>query len=162
MLELKQITEENFDACISLKVHESQKRFVADNLMSLAQAYLAVSNHSCIPIPFALYDGEIPVGFLMMAYHAAPDQDDPEELFHESIYEIWRLMIDERFQGKGYGKQALEKAVAYLRTQPYGESKKIVLSYEPDNFTAKRLYASAGFAETGNIFDGEAVAVLDL
>lgn len=162
MVEFRKITEENFEACMALEVHENQKSFVAENLKSLAQAYLAASNHSCTPIPFALYDNDTPVGFIMMAYHSAPAADDPGELFHESIYEIWRLMIDKHFQGKGYGRQALEKAIAYIHTYPFGESKKIVLSYEPENLTAKHLYASVGFVESGDIFDNEIIAVLDL
>lgn len=162
MIELRPITRENFESCMSLTVHESQKHFVADNRTSLAQAYLAVSNHYCIPMPFALYDGETPVGFIMMAFDDAPPEDTPDEPFQESIYEIWRLMIDARYQGRGYGRQALECAIAYLRTKPCGESKKIVLSYEPENQIAKQLYAAVGFTETGLIYDGEAVAVLPL
>ena len=40
--------------------------------------------------------------------------------------------------------------------------KEVSISYEPENEGARKLYASLGFAETGEIVDDETVAVLKL
>jgi diamine N-acetyltransferase len=50
----------------------------------------------------------------------------------------------------------LEKYRADERVQVVG------ISYEPDNDVARKLYASLGFVETGEIVDGEALALLKL
>ncbi len=145
MVSLSFITDENFNECIGLKVTEDQRSFVATNVYSLAQAWLYHPN----AYPFAIYADDVMVGFVMMGY-------DTE---HDS-YDIWRFMIDERYQGKGYGKAALARAIEYLRD--VHEVKEIMISYKPDNVVAKTLYASAGFVETGEMYDGEILAKLTL
>ena len=69
-------------------------------------------------------------------------------------YNLWRLMIDKNHQNRGYGKQALELALSFIRTFPCGKADYCWLSYEPENVVAKALYASFGFIETGEK-DGE-------
>ena len=56
-------------------------------------------------------------------------------------------MIDEKYQNKGFGKEALKKAIEFIKTKPCGEAKYITLSYEKENVVAKNLYASFGFYE---------------
>ena len=77
-------------------------------------------------------------------------------------YTLWRLMIDENHQKKGYGKEAVRLALEFIRTWPCGKAEYCVLSYEPENSAAKKLYASFSFEETGEIAGGEAIAVLKL
>ncbi|HHY64976.1 MAG TPA: GNAT family N-acetyltransferase, partial [Clostridiaceae bacterium] len=67
MISLRKITFENFGECISLEVREDQKNFVARNLYSLAEAYIALTNGS-VPMPFAIYNDETMVGFIMISY----------------------------------------------------------------------------------------------
>jgi diamine N-acetyltransferase len=71
-------------------------------------------------------------------------------------------MIDKRYQGKGYGRQGMLKVLEHIRTFPYGKTNIAVLSYEPENIVAKKLYESLGFVETGEIEEGEHVAKLVL
>ncbi|SHJ05620.1 diamine N-acetyltransferase [Clostridium cavendishii DSM 21758] len=156
MIELRKITEDNFNECIKLEPKEEQKRFVAPNIRSLAEAYVALSNNDCIPMTYAIYNDDIMVGFIMLAYN---EDEDHEE---ENVYWVCRLMIDKRHQGNGYGKEAMIKAIEVIRTFPYGKASKVSLSYEPENEGAKRLYASLGFIETGIIEDDEMVANLIL
>lgn len=162
MVVFKKIDENNFEECINLSVFEEQKMFVADNTLSMAQAYLSLTNNYCIPMPYAIYDEDRMIGFIMMAYHTKPEIKDEEELYDEAIYEIWRLMIDKSYQGKGYGRQSMDKAIEYIKTYPCGDAKKIVLSYEPENIGAKHLYESCGFVNTGDELEGEIVSVFDL
>lgn len=158
MVELKKITYDNFNECIKLVTTEEQKEFVASNIYSLAEAYVALTNQECIPMPYAIYNDDIMVGFLMMSYNEK-DEDDDED---EDAYSIWRFMIDKKYQGKGYGKESMAKALQLIKTFPHGEAKLVVLSYEPENVVAKKLYASFEFEETGEIEYGEAVAILKL
>lgn len=152
MIELRKITEDNFNECIKLEVKEEQKGYVASNMCSLAEAYVALINNQCIPMPYAIYYNDSIVGFIMMLY----TQVD------EDAYWVGRLMIDKQYQGKGYAKEAMAKALELIKTFPYGKASAVFLSYEPENVVAKTLYKSLGFVETGKIEDGELVAKLDL
>ncbi len=84
MVTLRKITEDNFIECISLEPMEDQKKFVARNIYSLAEAYIALANGYCIPMPYAIYDDETMVGFLMLSYEQADKEDD------ETFYKIRR------------------------------------------------------------------------
>ena len=87
--------------------------------------------------------------------------EDESELIREN-YSIWRLMIDKRFQGQGFGRQTLDAAMERIRAFPYGEAKKVWLSYEPENTRAREIYRKYGFVENGEMCGGEIVAEMDL
>ena len=92
------------------------------------------------------------------------EEDDPDFIFDN--YGIWRLMIDKRYQGKGYGRKAMELALEFICTWLSGKSKYCWISYEPENESAKNLYASFGFVEQPQYFKGkpgeEIPAILEL
>ncbi|MCI8624257.1 MAG: GNAT family N-acetyltransferase [Provencibacterium sp.] len=158
-MELRTIGFHNLWEIVRLSVKESQKSFVASNTVSLLEAYAALSS-GCTALPFGLYEGEQPVGFVMFGYGKTEDGDEPD--IAEGNYCLWRFMIDERFQGKGLGRKALEASLRYLQTFPCGEAGYCWLSYEPENTVARALYQSAGFIETGATCGNERVAVLEL
>ena len=68
------------------------------------------------------------------------------------------FQIDRRFQRRGYGRAALVALIEALRDKP--GCREIVLTYLPANDPARRLYASVGFTETGEMLDDEVVARL--
>jgi diamine N-acetyltransferase len=76
----------------------------------------------------------------------------------EGKYWILRVMVDRRFQGKGYGHAAMELLLDRLRA--ISGCDEVAISYEPENDVARRLYASFGFRETGEVVEGETVARL--
>jgi diamine N-acetyltransferase len=152
MIELRKITDDNFDECIKLEPKEEQKDYIASNISSIAEAYVALTNNE-LPMPYAVYDNDIMVGFIMLSYDVNDD---------ENTYWVCRLMIDKRYQGKGYGKETMIKALELIKTFPYGKASVVSLSYEPENLVARKLYASLGFVETGKIAYGELVAKLAL
>lgn len=156
MIELRKITFDNFDECIKLEPKEEQKSFVASNLRSLAEAYVALTNNEGIPMPYSIYDNDSMIGFIMLVYEEADENSDKD------VYWVCRLMIDKRYQGKGYGKETMSKALKLIRTFPHGKATVVALSYEPENVVAKTLYESFGFVETGEIEEGELVAKLVL
>ncbi len=143
---LRRIDGSNLHQIIALKVRPEQQAFVASNVYSLAQAY---AEPCCEPL--AVYAGDTPVGFVMTAL----DEQDGE-------YWIYRLMIAESEQGKGYGRAAMAQVIARLRKH-HPERKVLYISFEPQNEAARRLYASLGFAPDGRMDDdGEEIYRLTL
>lgn len=141
MIQLKKITEENFLDAFALNLAPGQERFVSHPIRSLAQAY--VYREQCQP--FGIYEGETMVGYLMVLY----DHDIPE-------YDIWHMMIDAAYQGRGYGRAALDCALEYIEGKPFGASDRVTLTCNRENTQALKLYRSKGFAETGAV-DGDEV-----
>ena len=62
-------------------------------------------------------------------------------------------MIDKRYQGRGFGKEAFKQVLDFVRSKPCGDAECVWLSYEPENEVAKKLYASFGFVEEPKGFD---------
>jgi len=137
MVHLEPVTKENLDAVLSLKVDESQKHFVSSTAESLAQAYV----YTKTAFPFAVYDHQEIVGFIMMGYY--------EE---KKYYTLWKLLIDQRYQGRGYGKAALELGIVFLKER--FQVKEIYTGVIPGNSAAKSLYRSIGFEDTGLFENG--------
>lgn len=143
-MEFRRITWDNFIECIELKVTPDQQRFISSNQHALAEAYVA-SDEGQIIITFAVYKEDNMVGFISMYY------DDGDGNFDYSSYGIFKMMIDQRYQGKGYGKEMVVKAIEYARTFPRGKAKVVELTYKPENLAAKKIYDSLGFIQTGEI-----------
>ena len=141
---------------IKLDVKDTQKNFVAPNNISIIEAYATIQS-GYVALPFGLYEDNTYVGFVMLGYGTNGDEDEPE-IVHQN-YCIWRFMIDERYQGMGYGKKAMECVLDFIKTYPCGEAKYCWLSYEPDNEDAKALYTRFGFEENGQMSGDEIVAV---
>jgi len=139
-VELRKIDADNYSECLDLQVNDDQRNFVASNVYSLAQAWVHYEN----AYPFAIYAGDVMVGFVMMGYDSEKNR-----------YIIWRFMIDKRYQNKGYGKAALALSIKHL-AEKYNVNE-IFLSFEPANHIAERLYDSFGFMKTGEVDHGELV-----
>lgn len=73
-------------------------------------------------------------------------------------------MIDKKYQGQGFGKEALRLAIEFVKTFPAGKSEACWLSYEPENEGARNLYLKAGFVERLDLHkeDMEIPAVIKL
>jgi diamine N-acetyltransferase len=52
--------------------------------------------------------------------------------------------------------------IVLIRFREHEQIRQVGISYEPENESARRLYASLGFVEPGEILDGETLAVLKL
>ena len=146
---LKPIDDTNREAVLKLTVREDQP-FVAPNDVSLRQADEANAEDPGVARPFAIYADEKLVGFCMFAFD--PEEEDPDDR-----YWLWRFMIDKSEQGKGYGQAALAEIIKYFRDNGADQ---LWLSTEPENECGVHVYHKAGFKETGDIDDGEAVFAL--
>jgi len=152
MPEIRPVTKDNWQTLIKLKVRDDQKHFVASNVYSIAQAQFGDEYEGHWDLhPFGIYEGDTPVGFLMYALNFEHPQ--------QQAY-IQRLMVDEKFQGQGYGKFGMEWMLELFRADD--RIKEVSISYEPENEGARKLYASLGFIETGRIVEEEVEAVLKL
>lgn len=136
MVELKEITTDNFEEVMALKVSDEQKSFVSTVAYSLAQAWVYKT-----AFPFAVYADNKPVGFIMMGYYTERKQ-----------YTLWKFLIDERYQNKGYGRKALLSAIEYMAEEH--RAREIYTGVALGNSAAKHLYSSVGFEETGVIENG--------
>ena len=139
-IKLKEIDADNFDEIISLKVG----KYCASNLYSLAQAKIFPE-----AIPLAIYNDDIPVGFIM--YGKEP-RDNNE-------YWIDRLMIDEKYQKNGFGKIAMEIIIEKIKQDK--TQNKIKLSTDPENIIGRKFYSKLGFKETGEMHDDEVLMILE-
>ena len=165
-IRLEKINDDNVYEILNLRVNKEQKHFVAQNIYSIVHAYLALTSGKQA-FPFGIYLGKKPIGFLMIGYDIMDEKTkaDPNcGWFIRNSYIIWRLMIDRRYQGKGYGRAAMQLALDFVRTFPCGEADYCWLSYEPENTVAQNLYRSLGFEEVPQAYyeNGEMPAVLKL
>ena len=152
MPEIQPVTKDNWVALIKLQVREDQRNFVASNGFSIAQAQFGDDYEGHWDLhPIGIYDQDAPVGFLMYGHN-----------FDHPRYQVFilRLMVDEKSQGKGYGRFGVQKVLEILR--PDERIHAVRISYEPENTVARQLYASLGFTETGRMLEGEAEAILKL
>ena len=160
MIKLKKINRNNIGEILKLEVFDNQKSFVATNNSSIIEAYLAITENNHV-FTFGIYKDDIPIGFLMIGYDVISDDEDAP-MIAKGNYNIWRLMIDKKFQGKGFGKKAIDLALEFVNSFPCGTAKYCWLSYESENDLARYLYKSVGFVETEEKDGEEIVAILEL
>jgi diamine N-acetyltransferase len=148
---LREITEENHDAVCALAVREGQERFVASVARSLDDA---AATPEAKPWYRAVYAGDEPVGFVMLSWNVPPGR--PGVI---GPYFLWRLLIDKRHQGRGFGREVLTQIVDLVHADGATE---LLTSYRPGDGEPWPFYRGFGFVPTGQIDDGEIVLRLDL
>ena len=141
---LQEITADTVRAVCRLAVTEKQNQFVAPNAVSIAQAHF--NEHAWFR---AIYADETPVGFVQLY----DDGTKPE-------YFLWRMMIDARYQGMGFGRRAMALLIDYVRTRP--GATELVTSVVQGDGSPQGFYERLGFELTGDFEGGEAVLKLKL
>ncbi len=145
-LHFEPVTGQNREAVLALRTAPGQEGFIETVDQCLDEA----ASRKCWR-PVGIYDGPLLVGFSM--YGKFPLEGFP-------FGRVWldRLLIDARYQGRGYGKAALSGLTERLRREY--RCKKIYLSVIPGNGRAQKLYTDFGFRSTGK-FDphGEEIFV---
>ncbi|HOJ45280.1 MAG TPA: GNAT family N-acetyltransferase [Bacilli bacterium] len=150
-IHLKRITPTNVFDIIKLSetLTEYQKKCVAHNAVSLAQAYTEKKR----AWPRAIYLGNKPIGFVMVALW---DDDIPKEDWPS--YYLWRMMIAKNFQGQGHGTKVLDMIVAKCREDGI---KTLYVSCETEQEQPYKFYIDYGFIDTGRN-DGEQILKMSL
>jgi diamine N-acetyltransferase len=129
---------------LSETLTDPSMKFVAPNAISLAEAHF--NKHTWFR---AIYAGRTPVGFVML--------DDNEQ---EEDYFLWRFMIAEPYQGRGYGREALRRLVEYVKTRP--GAKELSVSCGQGEGSPEGFYLKLGFVHTGQMEGDEVVLRLPL
>src|SRR5882672_1528298 len=144
-LALREITAQNWQECISLRVTKKQIPYIPSNIFSLAESKFLPDR-----VPLGIFDGEAMVGLVVCSY-------SPE---HARAW-IHRIMIDEKFQNKGYSRATMQKILQRLTRIP--GCKFIGADWRPGNSNLEKCYASFQFQKTGQrTAEGDVVAILRL
>ncbi len=150
-LHLRDITDDNRDAVLALKVEPTQNQFVA----SVAQSLRDAEDHpEAKPWYRAIYDGDEPVGFVMMSWNVPPGQPG---IF--GPYFLWRLLVDERHQRRGVGRAGLSQVIELAKLDGATE---LLTSYQPGDGEPWPFYQRFGFEPTGELDGTEVLLRLDL
>jgi diamine N-acetyltransferase len=147
---LREITSESVHAVIKLSVAADQHRFVASNSISLAEALF--SDEAWYR---AVYDSEELVGFVMLSDESLKKEPPPEPNIG-----LWRLMIDQRFQKRGIGREVMRLVLEYVRSRPGIHY--FYTSYVAEPGGPGPFYLGLGFEPNGEVEDGEVVVIYPL
>jgi len=149
---LREITDANRDEVLALRVAPEQSRFVGSVAGALDEAERYPEGKAWYR---AIYDGEEPVGFVMLSWDVTPV---PGEII--GPWYLWKLLIDERHQRHGYARAALRQVVEIVRAAGATE---LLTSYVTGEGDPWPFYESFGFVATGERDNaGEVILSLDL
>ena len=144
---LREVTEDNARDVLALCLAPGQERFVSSVADSLAEAD---ENPQGNPWFRAVYADDRPVGFVMLSWDVEPQ---PPEI--NGPWFLWKLLIDHRHQGRGYGLEVVRQVVELVRGQGATE---LLTSHVPGEGGPAGFYARLGFVPRGDLDpDGEII-----
>jgi diamine N-acetyltransferase len=152
---LEEITGENREAVLALRVTPGQERFVSSVRDSLAEAAENPHARPWYRAVFASDEPAGPVGFVMVSWNVQPQ---PPEII--GPWFLWKLLIDERYQGHGHGTAVVRQIAELVRAEGATE---LLTSYVPEDGGPAGFYQRLGFVPTGELDDnGEVIVRLRL
>lgn len=134
-----EITDLNRDAVLALSVAPEQLPFVGSVTDALADA--ADYPHAKPWYRAVFADGQ-PVGFVMVSWNVEPQ---PPEII--GPWFLWKLLIDQRYQGRGYGRDVVTQIAELVRAEGATE---LLTSYGPEDGGPAGFYDRLGFVPTGD------------
>lgn len=137
---LREITEQNRADVVALRTTPDQERFVSSVVDSLAEA---ADHPEGNPWFRAVYADDDPVGFVMLSWDVEPRPPDIN-----GPWFLWKLLIDHRQQGRGYGREVVRQVVEIVRDHGGTE---LMTSHVPGEGSPAGFYARLGFAATGEL-----------
>jgi GNAT superfamily N-acetyltransferase len=145
---VRPVTEANVDDLIQLDVAAEQQGLVGSVAKSIAQASVRPAG-----TPLGIYDGDTPVGLLLL-WDVRRDPDEPADQLY-----VWRIMVDANHQRKGYGAKAMHWVIDEARRLGMAS---VGLSHQDLPGHAGPFYEKIGFRYTGKVEHNERLMVLDL
>ncbi|MBR6977737.1 MAG: GNAT family N-acetyltransferase [Lachnospiraceae bacterium] len=136
MIRLTEITEENWLEAASLSVKEEQKAFLAPAVGIIARGYVY---RNCGGRVIVIQNDDVIVGLALVREFT----DIPLG------YDLQQFMIDERYQGRGYGSAALKLILDELRAE--GHYDHVEVCVKKADTEAIRLYEKHGFTDSGYV-----------
>jgi diamine N-acetyltransferase len=149
------VTEADRQAALALRVAPGQEAFVSSVEQSFADA---IEHPEACARYWAVYDGDDAVGFAMISDNVPQATLDADPTL-VGPYFLWRLLIDERCQRRGYGSATLDAVVGYVRSRGGTE---LFTSYTAGEGSPGPFYEKYGFVPTDRFVEGERVLTLDL
>lgn len=131
---------------IDLSVEESQKHLIANNAEWLAEARFNDDS-----VSYGIYLDHKPAGLISLIDPRLLDKFD-DHFQTEHLY-VWRVMIDQRFQGKGLGNQAINFSKRYASI--IGLQGVSLTTMDREEGNALSVYQKLGFTPTGRRLDDE-------
>ncbi len=136
MIRLTEVTEEDWLEVANLSVKDNQKNYVAPVVGILARGYVY---RDCNARIFVIENDGIIVGASLV-----------REFTDEPLgYDLQQFMIDQRYQGRGYGSEALGLILDELRKE--GHFDHVEICVKRDDAAAIHLYEKNGFIDSGYI-----------
>lgn len=133
---LTQVTEENWLKVASLSVKEHQKEYLAPAIGILARGYVY---RDCNARVFVIEHDGIIVGTALV-----------REFTDEPLgYDLQQFMIDQHYQGRGYGSAALTLILEELRIE--GHYDHVEVCVKKKDAEAIHLYEKLGFTDSGYV-----------
>jgi diamine N-acetyltransferase len=140
---LRAIDDSNREAVESLDVTPRQEQFVSNAADSIREAAAEPDGRA---LYWAIYADEVPVGFVMISDEVGAPGYFPQYL--------WKLFIDRRYQGRGYGTATLDLIAEYFRRRP--DVQIMRTSCGQGDGSPLGFYERYGFRQTGEIvFENE-------
>ena len=136
MIRLTEVTEDNWFDVTSLSVKEDQKKYLAPAVDILARGYVY---RNCNGRVFVIENEEAVVGVALV-----------REFTNEPLgYDLQQFMIDQRYQGIGYGSAALGLILDELRKEGHYDYAEVCVKKE--DAAAIHLYEKHGFTDSGYV-----------
>jgi diamine N-acetyltransferase len=158
-VELRDIaTEDDVEAVMSLRRGPGQDRYLGSMISHFEDA---IADAKACPRMWSIHDADSGtlVGFTMISDGIPAEVLEADDDI-VGPYFLWRLLIDRRHQGRGYGRAAVDAIVGYVRTRPAGTS--LLVSAAPGEGSPQPFYLHYGFEKTGEVKWGEELMRLDL
>ena len=148
---LREISDDNRAAVLALCVAPQQERFVGGSVQGALEDAAEYPNAK--PWYRAIYADDEPAGFVMVSWNVEPQ---PPEII--GPWFLWKLLIDQRHQGRGYGSEAVRRVAALVRAEGATE---LLTSFVPEDGGPAGFYRRLGFAPTGELdANGEVIVRL--
>jgi diamine N-acetyltransferase len=152
LVALREVTDDNLGAVLALRVAAAQERFVGTVPGALEDAR---ETPEAKPWYRAVYADDDPVGFVMLSWDVTPD---PPWII--GPWFLWKILIDERQQGRGYGREAIRLLADIVGANGAAE---LLTSCVPGDDGPEPFYRRLGFEPTGDYDEkGEVILALEL
>jgi GNAT superfamily N-acetyltransferase len=152
-VDLVELTAETTPSVISaVRLAPGQERFVTSVADSLDEAARHPEGN---PWCRAVHADGRPVGFVMLSWDVEPQ---PPSI--NGPWFLWKLIIDHRHQGRGHGREVVQRVAEIVREQGGTE---LLTSHVVGDGGPAGFYERLGFVPRGDLDpDGEVVLRLDL
>lgn len=135
LIELRAITEDNFQKCLSIKASVENQDYVDPVVYSLAEAWVFYKDTK----PFAICENGEMIGFVSM-------------YVGEENYQIINFLIDDTFQKKGFGTNAAKVCIDFLKKEYHANRVSVPVQHK--NIAAQNFWRKLGFNISDTVEDG--------